>query len=290
MRALLIAAAVLFSPSALAQTPPHIAGFHIGMTIQEAHAHAPHVIQPYQVNLQRLHVTQRTHRIGALDIPLQLIFVDGELDFAGGEETFSVPSSLACAERLQEVVTALEASVGVLDDAENNADVLGALPSVATDGGSVIRISERDGVTSAVAVANEPTYAEVRAYSFADVDGWRCTLTFEISNQAPPPADLPRATLQSIPWTERASGQDFARFFPVRALEHSRPGSVMLICTVLPEGALDCAVGYEGPQGWGFGEAALRIAQRFKVAPQTEDGAATAGQTVRVPIRFRVAF
>jgi len=291
MRAWLFAAILLFASSAAAQDAVHIAGFRIGMTIDEARAVDPEIIQPYNEGLQSFHVERGGHSVGDLNTPLQLIFLNGTLDFVGSEDTTQVVSSEACIERLQSVVAALESGAHALDDAEDNAASASARPSLRTSGGSIIRVSESHGATSTVAMAYAPIYAEVRSYAHpAAASARHCTVSYELSSQAPPPTDLPRGSLQNIPWAERPDGRNFARFYPSRAMELSRPGGTVLFCTVLTDGSLDCAVAYEGPQGWGFGQSALRIARAFRAAPQTEDGVATAGQTVRVPIRFRVSF
>ena len=52
-------------------------------------------------------------------------------------------------------------------------------------------------------------------------------------------------------------------------------------------GALDCSVASEDPGGYGFGDAALRIARGMRVAPTTSDGRSVEGGHVRVPLTFR---
>jgi protein TonB len=88
-------------------------------------------------------------------------------------------------------------------------------------------------------------------------------------------------------WLETPNARDFERHYPPRALHRGMGGRVVLDCTVGASGRIACDVASETPQGNGFGEAALRIAQSFRMAPQTVDGRPTDGGRVRVPITFR---
>jgi protein TonB len=88
-------------------------------------------------------------------------------------------------------------------------------------------------------------------------------------------------------WLSTPDARDFARFYPSRALDRGVSGRVLLDCIVGADGRIACSVGSETPPGQGFGEAALRIAQSFRMAPQTIDGSPTDGGHVRVPITFR---
>lgn len=90
-------------------------------------------------------------------------------------------------------------------------------------------------------------------------------------------------------FTQRPSGRDFERFYPHRALERGMSGRVVLDCSVAANGRLTCAVALEDPAGWGFGDASLRAAQEFRVAPATADGRPTSGGRLRVPMIWRVS-
>ncbi|MFZ2029344.1 MAG: energy transducer TonB [Vitreimonas sp.] len=103
----------------------------------------------------------------------------------------------------------------------------------------------------------------------------------------PPPAP-PSPILTGMVWLQRPSTQDFNRFYPSRASDRGQEGRVILNCTVAASGRITCGVSSEDPEGWGFGEAALRISQSFRAAAQTSDGRATSGGQVRVPITFRL--
>lgn len=106
-----------------------------------------------------------------------------------------------------------------------------------------------------------------------------------------PPAELLDVTseIATLQWQERPTAQHFARYFPPRALEASVSGAAMLSCLVNAHRELECVVESETPAGYGFGEAALRLSENFRLAPQTAYGQDTIGGRVRVPIRMNVA-
>jgi len=104
-----------------------------------------------------------------------------------------------------------------------------------------------------------------------------------------PAAPAPRA-IANPQWSSRPSGEDVARFYPERAQRQGREGRVALDCQVTAKGAVaGCVVVSEEPQGFGFGEAALKLSRLFKMKPRMEDGQAVEGASVRIPITFRLA-
>lgn len=113
-----------------------------------------------------------------------------------------------------------------------------------------------------------------------------------------PPVEYPGPVLDSQPapptpfitnptFLQRPSGRDFARYFPERALQRGESGRVVLDCVVAADGRVGCNVLEESPAGWGFGDASLRAAQHFRVAPATTDGRPTSGGRLRVPMTWR---
>lgn len=108
----------------------------------------------------------------------------------------------------------------------------------------------------------------------------------EIVADFPDVEPAPRA-ISEVVWARRPSARDYNRFYPRRALDAGQSGRVVLDCTANARGALSCSVAEESPPGWGFGEAALRIARQSRIEPQMSDGTSAAGQRVRMPLAFQ---
>jgi protein TonB len=111
------------------------------------------------------------------------------------------------------------------------------------------------------------------------------TPTFEFVTESPPAP--PSSYITDATFLDRPSGRDFERYFPPRALERGVSARVVLDCTVAADGRVGCNVASEEPAGWGFGEASLRAARHFRVAPATSNGQATSGGRLRVPMTWR---
>jgi TonB family protein len=92
--------------------------------------------------------------------------------------------------------------------------------------------------------------------------------------------------LTGLVWIERPSPADFAANLPPRARADHIEGRATLDCIVDGEGRVACTVFSEEPRGYGFGEAALRLSRKFRMAPQTSAGAATAGGKVHIPLHW----
>ena len=108
------------------------------------------------------------------------------------------------------------------------------------------------------------------------------------ASDAPPPVPIPAPSVmeQRPDWLKKPTGQDFARYYPRRALFVGQDGHATLQCVVTEAGTLSvCSVVEEYPRGEGFGDAAQHMAPLFLMRPAIHDGVVVRG-TVRIPIRF----
>ncbi|MEJ0060291.1 MAG: TonB family protein [Terricaulis sp.] len=90
-------------------------------------------------------------------------------------------------------------------------------------------------------------------------------------------------------WTRTPSARRMTAAYPERALERGREGEARVACTVLDTGRLDCARVSEYPANYGFGNAAVRVAEQYRHDAVRADGLPAAGTPVNFRVLFRVA-
>lgn len=99
----------------------------------------------------------------------------------------------------------------------------------------------------------------------------------------------PALTLTQPDWAARPSASDIADLYPSAAASGLISGQVTLHCRTTVSGRLaECFVTDESPLGFGFGEAAIKMAERFRMKPATENGVPVGGQRVTIPMTFGI--
>ena len=100
----------------------------------------------------------------------------------------------------------------------------------------------------------------------------------------------PQPAMTTLPdWAENGPGpSDIASVYPARAQEASIEGIAYLLCSLRPDRHLSCVIAREVPSGYGFGNAALIVAQKL-VAKAGSDANVPAGKQIMVPIHFKIS-
>lgn len=108
---------------------------------------------------------------------------------------------------------------------------------------------------------------------------------------APSDQTTDEALVKDPDWLAAPSFEERAKAYPEAALDAAIGGETMLRCTVQPDGGLaGCVLASETPTGMGFGQAALALADQFRMKPQAVPLPAPgqAAPAVRVPIRWAI--
>lgn len=124
------------------------------------------------------------------------------------------------------------------------------------------------------------------------VDGGRVVIPIILN--APPPNSMdarPGQIITRPDWKRRPTAADLKRVYPPRAKAEHVEGRVRLKCDVSLEGRLvRCQTSEETPEGYGFGEAAIQLADVMRMTPVKVDGKPSEGGTINMPIVFRPDF
>ena len=100
----------------------------------------------------------------------------------------------------------------------------------------------------------------------------------------------PPSVITRPDWIHQPNGQDFVNYYPPQALEAGISGHTAMECTVKADGTLTaCHIVEETPSGKGFGSAELKLASRYRMKPQTVDGAPVEGAKIVIPMSWKVS-
>jgi hypothetical protein len=101
------------------------------------------------------------------------------------------------------------------------------------------------------------------------------------------PAVLSGAAVVTKPaWTATPQIDDYRATFP-KTENGVNDVRVVLGCTVGASGELGgCSVAQETPAGQGYGQGALALASKFRMAPWSTDGEPTVGAKIKLPIHY----
>lgn len=103
------------------------------------------------------------------------------------------------------------------------------------------------------------------------------------------PAPAPIARRGVVVWQTRASAAQFSAVYPQNARRADVSGRVQLSCVIQADYSAACAVASESPAGYGFGQAALRVARSYRARPTLDDGTPSPGSDARLNISFQAA-
>lgn len=96
-----------------------------------------------------------------------------------------------------------------------------------------------------------------------------------------------RAALKRLGVKYLTPAEQLRAFYPADALRRKVPGHVLMKCDAEASGLLsNCTVLTEDPPGEGFGDAALKASQLFRVKPLIVDGKPVRGAAIQVPLSF----
>jgi len=111
-------------------------------------------------------------------------------------------------------------------------------------------------------------------------------LVFALLLAATEPSAAPQAVAGFVTqpvWLKLPNGEDMARYRPEDARESGR---AVIECAVSDRGLLQSCQVLEETPGQHYGDAALKVASRFRMGPTDRGGLPTAGRKVRIPLTW----
>lgn len=135
--------------------------------------------------------------------------------------------------------------------------------------------------------------AAVAILSLTGAPGAMAQVSADSTHAPPPPASTEPALKPSVitmpSWKKHPTGDQLNSAFPKRAWKENVEGRAQIRCIVNAEGVMtECKVVSETPEGYGFGEAALKLSRYFVMRPTTIDGVPVTGASVNIGIPFRL--
>ncbi len=100
--------------------------------------------------------------------------------------------------------------------------------------------------------------------------------------QTPSPG---REIVDGVVWKSKPNANDMANYYPYRAMRQGIGGWALLRCRVSADGRLEaCRAPASFPKDEHFDDMALKLADKFRMAPATTDGQPVAGAMITIPI------
>lgn len=283
--------------AAAAQTPAEdgIGPYRFGMSVDAVRATAPNAAwRAERVSDHDTLTSGRLATIGPARFSTLLAFEENELV----RIVLMATSPMSCADVVPAIVAELEPAYGAFRSAPalNERGIVASLRR--TEQGSEIRFRDRtaDELASVHATQRRAGMFIVVAGEQDAAEPVACRMSVAFDRRLITPAPEYRALFERIEladtgmmeWAVRPQGADFARHYPMRALQTGVSGIGVLDCIVLESGRVDCLPAFETPSGAGFGQAAVRISESFR-ADISGENAAKVGNRVRIDIRFSIA-
>ncbi len=176
----------------------------------------------------------------------------------------------------------LSEGVGVIrcrvqpDGRLSNCGIAGQTPWGSPFGGAARTLAEKFRVRL--------TPEEAKEFTVAD-------LTFSVRFFNPATAPGKARRIVGPEWIRKINPEKIVALYPAAAADKGVTSGVGVAdCFVAPDGSLtDCKVAREGPEGLGFGAAAVAVAGITQMNPWSPEGRPSHGVRIKLPINFSLA-